>query len=426
MRCSMLCVLLLLAACDPGEVVLLAPDESSNGAPPASIRVVVDTPFASLAETMGWTAGVPGARVRVHRMDELYDESYWRVAEADSMGVATFGDVLHGLYEVEVTRTLTGAEVTAADSALHLLAGGRRIYLPVPNDTAEAVEVTSAPDHRGSLVLSENGFAWPLPWDIPTNVSSDARYFEIYNNSDTTIYLDGKYWGLSWDKTNDYPDWPCAQTEPVRNDPEGIWARFVYRFPGGGTDHPLAPGHVALIAKAAIDHGVIDPRLPDLSHADFEMGGFSAANNPDVPNMESIGLGPLSWYRPGPNDPFFLSEPVDLASLPRYVDPHSGYVFARVPRAAVLDASVQTYEYASESVDLGLVACFEDMHRFFERLAGPAGTYHDFDDRVSYQRRILRVLPDGRKVLQDTETSMEDFVKAVWTPGWIPDSLGRR
>ena len=33
---------------------------------------------------------------------------------------------------------------------------------------------------------------------------------------------------------------------------------------------------------------------------------------------------------------------------------------------------------------------------------------------------VLFVRPDGRKVLEDTETSMADFVKAPRTPGWIP------
>jgi hypothetical protein len=47
--------------------------------------------------------------------------------------------------------------------------------------------------------------------------------------------------------------------------------------------------------------------------------------------------------------------------------------------------------------------------------------YGDFDAGLSYQRRVLMVLPDGRKVLQDTNTSMFDFVKAPRTPGWIPD-----
>ena len=71
-------------------------------------------------------------------------------------------------------------------------------------------------------------------------------------------------------------------------------------------------------------------------------------------------------------------------------------------------------------------ACLEVAHWMFERLPGPAyGIYgvRDPDNGQSVQRRVLRVLPDGRKILLDTNTGMFDFVKAVRTPGWIPDSL---
>jgi hypothetical protein len=350
-------------------------------------------------------------------MEEPYDESYWRVATADSMGVAAFADLLYGLYEVEVTRLLTASEMVQADSALRLLAGGRRLWLPTP----DAQDVTMAPDHRGSLVFSEISLAWPLPWEIPTTVAAKVKYFEVYNNSDTTIYLDGKYWGVGWDKVADYgAAWPCAQTEVVRNDPEGIWVQHVFRFPGRGTDYPLAPGNTALIAKAAIDHREVDPRLFDLRHADFEWGG----PNPDVPNLEDIGLTPLWWFYPQPfNMPQFLSEPVDLATLPRYVDPHSGYAFVRIPGRLVLDAWSNPYDWTTQTLEVDSPACLENLHRSFERLPGPAAALTDFDERLSRQRRVLTVLPDGRKVLQDTETSMADFVKAVRTPGWLPDSL---
>jgi hypothetical protein len=167
----------------------------------------------------------------------------------------------------------------------------------------------------------------------------------------------------------------------------------------------------------------------DLTRADFEMngaslGGGSSADNPDVPNLEDIGL-VLMAEHPINSDPIYLASPVDLETLPRYVDPFSGQVYVRIPAESVLDATrpgildftkMGNYEAAT--------ACREDMNKAFERLAGPADDYvTDWPNRVSYQRRVLRVLPNGRKLLQDTDTSMEDFVKAVWSPGWIPDSL---
>src|SRR5574341_426963 len=196
-------LLILLAGCDPGDVVLLAP-ETRGPVPTFSIRAVVDTPYAALAASLGWTAGVPSTHVRVHRMDEPYDESYWHSATADGTGVATFAGLLPGLYEVEVSRVLGAAETGQVDSAARLLAGGRRLTLPA----AGLPQVTMEPDHRGSLVTSEWGTAWPSA----SLLDDPAAYFEVYNNSDTTIYLDGKLWGLGWDNNYDFSAWPCAPT----------------------------------------------------------------------------------------------------------------------------------------------------------------------------------------------------------------------
>jgi hypothetical protein len=411
-------LLILLAACDPGDVVLLAPDGSDTGAPTVSIRAVIDTSYASIAASLGWMEGVPGAQVRVHRMEDPYDGSYWTTAVADSTGAATFTDLLFGLYEVEVTRPLTPAETGQADNAMRLLAGGRRLNLPTPR----VEDVTVGPDHQGALVFSESSSALPPIWETGSLEYPDAYYFEVYNNSDTTIYLDGKYWGFGWNFNRDYSFRPCTETGVVRNDSQGIWAERILRFPGEGSDYPLAPGDVALIAKSAIDHRAVHSGLYDLSHADFEWGGSRNADNPDVPNLEDIGLRPLPWsWGPG-GGPRFLSRPVDLATLPRYVDPFSGNTWVRIPRAQVLDASVRTVDWTTQNYE-ATPACLEELHRSFERLPGPAWALGDFDEALSFQRRVLMVLPDGRKVLQDTETSMVDFVKAVWTPGWVPDSL---
>ena len=402
---------LLLAACDPGNVVLLAP-EASGSTPTFSIHAALDTPYAALADSLGWNGGIPGATVRVHLMTDPYDDSsYWHVATTDSGGLATFPGLLAGLYEIEVTRTLTADERAVA--AVHMLAGGRRIYVPAP----EAVDVLLQPAQRGSLVFSEFWLS------RPADGYTDANYFEIYNNSDTTIYLDGKYWGIGWDLNRDYPYWPCAQTESVRNDPDGIWASAIFRFPGRGTEYPLAPGRTAVVAKVAIDHRAINPLLPDLSHADFEWGSTSSANNPDVPNLQSIGPELMNITWPWPDQPEFLSEPADLSTLPRYIDPYSGHVWVRIPRAAILDASVGVEDFTHTRYTPE-PACLEDLHRSFERLAGPPWEPEpSLEQGLSAQRRVLMVLPDGRKALQDTNTSMADFVYAPRTPGWIPDSL---
>jgi hypothetical protein len=414
MKVRLTALVSLLAACDPGDVLLLAP-ETSSPQPTLSIHAVLDTPYAALAGALGWTAGVPAAAVRVHLMTEPYDSGYWHQATADGTGLAQFSGLLGGLYEVEVTRALTSTEAT--QTGARSLAGGGRLYVPTSGPADLALE----PDRQGSLVFSEIEVAVPI-FDNYTSYE-DAVYFEIYNNSDTTIYLDGKYWGIGWDLNYNFPYWPCDQTAPIRNDPDGIWTRLLERFPGRGTDHALAPGQAAVVAKAAIDHQLVYPGLYDLSGAAFEWTGTSGADNPDVPNLEDIGPSPMGYHGPGADAVTFLSEPVDLATLPSYVDPHSGKVLVRIPLALILDASSSAVDWTKEDYQPE-PACLEVANKAFERLPGPAYSARlDFQGGLSYQRRILQVQPDGRKLLQDTNTSMFDFVKAPRTPGWIPDSL---
>ena len=414
---SSLTALLLLAACDPGDVALSTPERHHDTRPALLVSAVVDTPYAAVADSLGGSAGVPGARVRIHLMSEPYDSAYWREATADSAGLATFPDLLAGLYEVAVVRRLIAAE-TERVGGVRIVAGGRRLWLPV----RDVQDVTVAPDHRGSLVFAEVNMDTHSA--INYLAAGDARYFEVYNNSDSTIYLDGKLWGIGWHFLRDYTPQPCAQTALVRDDPDGIWATWVFRFPGRGVDYPLAPGATALVARAAIDHRAVDARLLDLSGAAFEWGGEATPDNPDVPNLQQIGPSVMHPFFPYPHDnPEFLAEGVDLATLPRYIHPSLGVVYVRIPAALVLDAVSFPHDWTTSTAYTPPPACLEDLHRTFERLPGPASAHGDYEAGVSFQRRVLHVLPDGRKVLQDTDTSMEDFVKAPRSPGWVPDSL---
>jgi hypothetical protein len=417
---AMASVLLLLAACDPGEVVLLSPEGLASDAPTASIHVVVDTPFASVATSLGWTNGVPAAQVTVHRVGDPFEPGYTHLAVADSLGNAVFPGLLHGLYELWVSRPLTTRELIDADSAVRLFGGGRRLGLPTPR----VENVTVVPDHGATLIFSELGLNAPVSWETAGTFYGDAKYVEVCNNSDTTIFLDGKLLVIGWNTNKDFTPFPCSQTEPVRNDPEGIWASSLLQFPGAGTDYPLEPGHTALVAHAAVDHRPVHPGLYDLRHADFEWVGSRNADNPDVPNLAHIGPQWIRFSYPSSADmPLFLANPVDWETLPRYIEPTGGSVWVRIPRAVILDTWAGTVDWAAGGGPVTYTPCLTVTHRLFERLPGPPAGYGDFDNGLSAQRRILYVLPDGRKVLQDTDTGMLDFAEALRTPGCIPDSL---
>jgi hypothetical protein len=406
-------------ACDPGEVELVAPERASNATPALTVHAVVDATFSALASTLRWEDGIPDAQVRVHKAVEPYeDEVFWHIGQTDATGTVEFPDLLGGLYEVEVTRALAPEEVALTDDVIRTVAGGKRTHVT----KGKLAEVASEPNHAGSLVFSEVSLKTPFPWETGDSYHG-GKYLELYNGSAVTEYLDGMLLGIGPSEfMYDFPYWPCAGTEEVRNDPGGAWARKILQLPGSGTDYPVAPGGLVLIANAAVDHSPVHPTLMDLSDADFELRAPKAADNPDVPNLVEVGPSSLVSIDPSVYAPLFLARPVELGGLPSWVDPYSGLRYLRVPGESIVDAVVGTYDlsYAgNETTEL----CLEALHANFERLPGP-GLWPGANGNADYsiQRRVLGV-QDGQFLLQDTNTSMADFVRARGTPGWIQDTL---
>ncbi|MCE2423326.1 MAG: hypothetical protein J4G03_08495, partial [Gemmatimonadetes bacterium] len=88
------------------------------------------------------------------------------------------------------------------------------------------------PNQTGSLVISEVY--------APSTPSRDGfnydfhMFFELYNNSDQTVFLDGLTFGKVQFIDIATPTVSCAESAPFRKDPEGVWAVFLHRFPGTG------------------------------------------------------------------------------------------------------------------------------------------------------------------------------------------------
>jgi hypothetical protein len=85
----------------------------------------------------------------------------------------------------------------------------------------------------------------------------------------------------------------------------------------------------------------------------------------------------------------------------------------RIPTAAVLDVvTVRTWNPPDDAIaDL----CATPVHRSFDRLMAAAPSVLSRTD-LSLHRRVLRLTPDGRIVLQDVNTSFADFVEGRRSP----------
>ena len=381
--------------------------------PGLTVSVGVAPEAAEVARVLGWTDGVPGAEVRAHRIGT---EFAWETAVTDDGGTAHLPHLVSGRYRLAVYRPL--AEEESAAVGVSALASGSIVEVGADGSEHPAKLV---PNRTGSLVISEVY----APGTPPAEGSYNFHmYFEVYNNSDRTVFLDGLGFGYVHLFDIATPTVPCSQTASFRKDPDGVWGHFLHRFPGGGGEHPLPPGTAAVVARDAIDHSVIDPRFPDLSHADFELLGSGDVDNPDVPNLPETGL--ASWFD-GHGLLFshvhtlFVSHELDVTSLERRFlvegDDHENF---RVPATDIID--LLSLDVADAFQDQLLERCDGIVHGSFDQLGGgfPPRSPNDLSYLSVSVQRIRLPGPEGAAGrLQDTNVSAVDLVAAPFTPGTI-------
>lgn len=390
----LLLVALPLAACEAGEIRLVGPDDATGSENTVELHVTVED--AALAGALGWEVGVPGATAEwafVHQARYVFHE-----AVSDSAGVIRF------------ERDGRGWHWVAAEKDVEI-DGERRVLGGAAKTTGStAAELSLRLDDPGTLVISEIYMDEPPPWEADYDGS---KYIELYNNSPQVVYLDGMLLGKAYDIWRDYTQsghHPCDFTKPFRDDPDAIWSSTHWRFPGSGTDHPVAPGEAVVIAMNAADHTAVHPSMLDLSHAELEFGSAGAADNPSAANMENVSsnhggsteflISSAFW---------FLSHPVELSTLPILTDEWRGptYVDYRgIPAGAIIDVSVQWWDTTNAEPLTRSPPCEHPIHPSFDALPGGYlyGSARPEDLLLSPQRKVVRT-EAGRAILQDTNTS---------------------
>lgn len=373
-----------------------------------SLTLLVDYQDETVGAALGWTDGaVPGADVSVERTEAPVER---RSGVTDAAGGVVFDSLLTGDYQVSVLRGLDAAErarLPAGAQDVDALGGGTAVGLAAGGSSHRIGVLVG---RRGSLVISEYWFPLDLTPEA-SGVYPYAGYLELYNQSDTTIYLDGKFIGHTAVQYQDYPNFPCTRYEAWSDDSLGVWAQYVYQFPGTGRYYPLLPGKATIVATDAIDHRVVNPSAEDLSSAEFEFAG--GPDNPLAADLVNVGTrehyfgdGVIFWGMGVP----FVANRVDVGSLPRAYIPDYSLPHVRIPAEAVLDVAIFLPSATRYPV------CPTIVHPRFARLPGAVLPPGDFAP-ASMQRRVFRQEGD-KKILLRTLNSGRDFVVAFpRTPG---------
>ncbi len=414
----------LPTAASPGDGDSAAVDSTAGTLQRATltIRTHLAPGDAALAATLGLPDGVlPEAAVTVSRVGTAASTVQ---GTTDSAGATEFSGLLVGRYDVSVLRLLSAAEralLDSSDADVTGFAGGGSGSVSAPSTE---FTITTSAGRRGSLVISELFPAMPRIGDQGYNF---ATYIELYNNTDTTIYLDGKLIGMGPFWFRDFGQtqkgfFPCSLTVQWQDDPDGLWAPMLIRLPGNGTSYPLGPGLAAVVASDAIDHSVVDRRLPNLTTAAFESVGSADVDNPSVPNartivleFQTLGRGMMFFGVGG--GIHFVADAVDLNTVPWMRPGSYNNRIPRIPRAKILDVFASSMTPALEATEgMQTPLCDRFINEVFDR---QRAVLFDPGEIASIQRRTIGLF-DGRVLLQRTKSSAADFISSrLISPGVV-------
>lgn len=212
------------------------------------------------------------------------------------------------------------------------------------------------------------------------------KYVEIFNNSDSVIYLDGIMVAIQFSSS--------VYGLNYRDDPEYVHSKNIWMFPGSGKEYPIEPGQFVLCAEDAIDHRINAPNSVDQSHADFEFYKDDAPDidNPAIPNMIKI-------YQQSGNDWLIGGEKgaIILASFPAdSLIPYDDQFL--IPYRALFDG----VEYSDDPTQLDKKILNQGID------AGATGGIQFYTGKS--MERVLLSDENGRKKLKDENNSSVDFM----------------
>jgi len=328
---------------------------------------------------------------------ENFTEGY-RIEQEMTDGVNRIEKLIPGTYSINIT-----GNVEQEGKTFYLI-GSKVNYLVVKDGESLSIDVNGA--SVGPLAFSELFYAGTEPFYFRN------QFYEIINNSDETVYLDGLHFAnlVPSAATVNLPVWPESDAGKY------VYAERIWKIPGTGKDYPLAPGESFSMAQFAANHQLAqyNPKSPiDCSTSEFEFN----MNNANFPEQH-----------------VFYNGLAGKGSLPQYLTSVMGgaYVIFRVPEGESYDPvnnkSLQTRNLATTSANLyakipltyimDAVECGQNENMITAKrvpsLLDAGMTYVGATyNSKGVRRKKSGVDSAGRPILQDTNNSTEDFERLV-------------
>ena len=371
----------------------------------------------------------------------------------DANGQAVFGAVIPGTYDINATVTFSAEEFNQTfgyfpeSEEVIFNASLGQTTVSLENNQTQLVLNTA---RMGDLVIKQIYYGGS---HTQQGASFRDQFIEIYNNSNEVIYADGLYFAFAYGvlntTTTEYVqpngqfDWSqsIGMTIGHSANTNYLYADYVYQIPGNGNQYPIEPGESIVIAQSALNHksplvdnsgeeiSVLNPDLTiDLSDADFEANfiEFRAQQglepfrtdieNPNVPNVNISFVGRPGAYHPITDmlldnlgrDSYVIFR-ADHLEFNTYALPNvrevteSTKMYMQIPADIVIDG-VET-QHASNNIPKRLP---ETLDISSTRISAPYTSKSVI--------RKTKTTVDGRRILQDTNNSSEDFVEIIANP----------
>ncbi|MBN9285435.1 MULTISPECIES: DUF4876 domain-containing protein [Flavobacterium] len=376
--------------------------------------------------------------------------------QSNTSGVATFNAIIPGTYNITATKTLTSAEFNTqfgyTPETPSVLFNGAQEQVIV-NANVSGTELKLKTIRIGDLVIKQIYYAGS---HAQQGAVFRDQFIEIYNNSNEKIYADGLCIGQLYGKTsttsasytlsNGQFDWSksIGMTSGSAANTDYVYADYVIKVPGNGTEYPILPGESIVIAQTGINHKaplvdnsnepltVQNPDLTvDLSNAEFEvyLGDYRLSlgeevyrydiQNPAVKDMNIAYWGRQGYSSPNKDflmdnlgrDSFVIFREENLNAYPNFSDPsvtniiNTTKFFIQIPKVKIIDGvELQHYNPSSQrpkmlqaEVDASFINC----------------------DAAYNSQAVIRktkTIVNGRKILEDTNNSSNDFIKQKANP----------
>ncbi len=363
----------------------------------ATVQLVRPDAFVNMTDMSGLTV-------------TLQSDDATVTATTDAAGCVVIADLAPGTYNVSVSATVTHSQYEqytgqTVGGAIDFIMTGTLNQQALAKDNTLSLPLMVYP--KETLII---GKVYSSNSKIAGGTYSIGKYIELYNNSEDSVDAAGLYIGLlETESTIAYPVYPYSDAIT----PDTLHMKQVFRIPA---DKPVmvAPGATLLLVNSATDHSSQNEYERDLRGADFEAKDENKKipNNNDVPALELLystyaSISCMNLGQGGPGSVVLFRTDEDVTSWPTVYayGKTKGNRFLRVPKNTVIDGVDVVKNKAQTGPDINSKRLFEEIDAAYTFVNSTAGTTGE-----RLVRKTLSVTADGRKVLQDTNNSLNDFV----------------